>query len=320
MIIDDVKDLKKSIDKKKVYSKYDRLPKGSAPDTITPGCLVLEGGAFRGCYTTGVLDCLMRHGLNFECTVGVSAGALNGYNYAAGQIGRAARFNLGFRHDSRYVGLKASIRNKGAIGFDFLFENYPDAIEPFDEERFSDPRRRFIAVATDCETGETAYLEKGKVSDITKAVAASASMPFISKMVELDGHKYLDGGISDKIGYSFALKEGYEKIIVVNTRPADFRKKDNGSDRRTAKVIYGKKYPSLTEKLSHVIEMENEERDELELLAASGRVFMLSPSKTISVGRLEPDMEKLGRLYALGYHDAKTALPKIREYLAKEVN
>ena len=119
---------------KKIYSGIDALPKGIAPDTIVEGCAVLEGGAFRGVYGEGVLDAMMENGLNLSCTIGVSAGALNGLNYVAGNIGRAARTNLRFRHDQRYVGLTAMRHNHGLIGFDFAFHEL-NRYEPLNVER-----------------------------------------------------------------------------------------------------------------------------------------------------------------------------------------
>lgn len=137
----------------KVYSGIDRLPKGEAADRLTEGCIVLEGGAFRGVYGEGVLDALMEADLNFRCTIGVSAGALNGATYVSGQIGRSARINLRYRHDSRYVGARALRNNHGVIGFDFAFETL-ERDDPFDRARFMEPNRRFIAVAANCKTGE----------------------------------------------------------------------------------------------------------------------------------------------------------------------
>ena len=117
----------------KVYSKLDTIPTGVASNDITKGCLVLEGGAFRALYTEGVLDVLMENDINFECVVGVSAGALNGCNYVAGQIGRAALINLTYRHDERFVGPKAFLKNKGVIGFDLYHLGRKDALAMIDD-------------------------------------------------------------------------------------------------------------------------------------------------------------------------------------------
>lgn len=74
--------------KEKAYSGVAALPTGQYTGPLTPGCMVLEGGAFRGVYTSGVLDALLQAGIQMQCTIGVSAGALTGLNYVAGQIGR----------------------------------------------------------------------------------------------------------------------------------------------------------------------------------------------------------------------------------------
>ena len=71
------------------YSQFDSIPTGKATPGLVHGCLVLEGGAFRGLYTQGVVDTLMLLGINFSCTVGVSAGALAGMGYVSEQVGRA---------------------------------------------------------------------------------------------------------------------------------------------------------------------------------------------------------------------------------------
>lgn len=200
----------------KTYSHPDNIPRAVAKETLIHGCLVLEGGAFRSVYEAGVLDALMIHDINLDCVIGVSAGALNGMNYVAGQIGRSAYVNLKYRHDSRYVGLKAIHHNAGIIGFDFAF-NEINKEYPFHYEHFNRPEQRFIAVATNCLTGCPAYFEKGKFKNIFQAVRASASLPYLSKIVDIQGEPYLDGGCSDKIPFKWAIKNQYNKIIVIRT-------------------------------------------------------------------------------------------------------
>ncbi|MBR5758855.1 MAG: patatin-like phospholipase family protein [Thermoguttaceae bacterium] len=128
----------------KVYSGWDALPKGYSSDVLTEGCLVLEGGAFRALYSAGVTDVLMENGINMSCVCGVSAGALNGANYASGQIGRSARINLRYRHDKNYVGVKPMLTEGGVIGFDYIFGDL-EGVEPFDYEAFG--KRRFVSTA-----------------------------------------------------------------------------------------------------------------------------------------------------------------------------
>ena len=211
--------------KKQIYSGIYELPAALASEQLTEGCIVLEGGAFRGVYTSGVLDALMEADLNFQCTVGVSAGAMNGMNYVSGQIGRSARVGLTYRHDPRYVGLKALKNSRSIVDVGFLTEDR-GIYEPLDQERFNRPEQRFLAVATNCLTGEWEAFEKGKCSDIFLAARASATLPYLAPMVEIDGTPYLDGGCACKIPYQWALDNGFEKIIVIRTRETAFRMKN----------------------------------------------------------------------------------------------
>ncbi|MCR4610440.1 MAG: patatin family protein [Lachnospiraceae bacterium] len=296
---------------KRVYSKMGNIPRGSASDKLVDGCLVLEGGAFRGLYTQGILDELMLNDINMNCVIGVSAGALGGMNYVSGQIGRSARVNLGYRHDSRYVGKTALKRSKSILDIGFLTEDR-GILEPLDKERFMDPRRRFVAVATNCLTGETTYFEKKDYKTIMKGIRASATMPYISPMVDINGTLYLDGGCSCKIPYKWALDNDYEKIIVIKTRDLGFRKKDKLSD--AAIRMYGK-YPKFALRLSESGIQYNRECNEVDKLHKEGRLLRIAPSEKVTVGRIEGDMDKLGDLYELGRRDCIKQLGTIKEYL-----
>ncbi len=299
---------------RKVYSGIDKLPAGQASDKISKGCLVLEGGSFRGLYTGGVTDALMLNDINLECTIGVSAGAMNGYNYVSGQIGRASRFNLGHRFDPNYVGIKAMPRNKGIFGFDLIFDD-SRVEEPFNLTYFNNPDRRFIAVATDCKTGKTAYFEKGKCTDIFQAIRASASMPILSKMVPIDDGLYLDGGCSTAMGLDWALQEGYEKIIVVKTRDRSYRKPDTSAKQSRIQNRLYRKYPEFLKSLNESQKNYNILCDRIDELERQGRIFVIAPSEPVTVGRLERDMEKLGALYYLGRKDTEQHLQELLTYL-----
>lgn len=296
------------------YSGIDSLPSGTASEIITEGCLVLEGGAFRGVYTNGVLDALMEHDMNFRCTVGVSAGSMNAINYLSGQIGRSARINLRYRHDSRYVGAKAVKKNQGLIGFDFVFGRLP-FVPRMDWKRFRNPERQLYAVVTNLQTGKPEYLEKSIGEDFFKAVTASSSMPYISMPVMLNETPYLDGGCSCKVPYAWALEHEFEKIVVIRTRPRSYRKKVH-SDRKLqpAELVY-RQYPNFVASLLASDANYNHQCQELEKLEQQGRIFVIAPSQEVTVSRLEKDMEKLGDLYYLGYHDAKSQIAKLKAYL-----
>ncbi len=297
--------------RRKIYSKLDQIPSGHARGQLTKGCLVIEGGAFRGLYNQGVMDFLMENNLNFECVIGVSAGAMAGLNYASGQIGRSARCNLEYRHDSDYIGAKAMLHSHSPLNIDFAIRPN-EKLDSLDETEFYNPRRRFVAVATDCDTGKTVYFEKGKCKDILSAIKASASMPYVSPMVDVDGQRCLDGGCSCHIPYKWALEHGYENIIVIKTRERGFRKKE--SSNKYAERFY-KDNPEFARKLMSMNHDYNLECDEIDRLEKEGRIFVIAPSEHVTVKRVESNMNKLGNLYWLGYNDARRNMFALTKYL-----
>ena len=299
----------------KIYSGLNSLPRAKAAPGLINGCIALEGGAFRGVYTSGVLDCLMSHGINLTHTIGVSAGALNGVNYTAGQIGRSALCNLKYRHDPRWVGRTAIKNNKGVIGFDFLQKDFLKEY-PLDEAEFFNPAKHFIAVAADIETGRPEYFDNhGRSMDqVYRTVAASASMPFLSKPVEIDGRRYLDGGCATKLPIRWALEQGFRKVIFVGTNKSDKRRNENSGLGKMGRIVYHK-YPALVDALYSANRKYNEDCEMMEDAISDGKMLRLSPSEPVTVGRLEGDMEKLGALYKLGISDTEARIEEVLNYL-----
>lgn len=261
------------------------------------------------------MDALMLENINLRCTIGVSAGAMNGLNYVSGQIGRSIRMNLKYRHDKRYVGRKALQNGEGLIGFAFAFHQ-ADQEYPFHKKRFFQFDRRFIAVATNCETAEPVYFEKDHCRDIFQAVQASASMPFISKMVWMEGYPYLDGGCSDKIPFAWALREGYKKLSSCGRDRCPIVRKRTASPESChwKKTIY-RPYPKFIKALEEMDVNYNRQCEALEMLQEQKRIYVIAPSQPVTVGRLEPDLEKLGSLYWMGYYDTRRQIQDIRRYL-----
>lgn len=295
------------------YLSY--IPNGTASNKVTKGCLVLEGGAFRGVYTSGVLDYLMMHDINFECVIGVSAGALNGVNYVAGQIGRAANINLRYRNDPRYVGRKCYATNGGVIGFDFILGDMEN-IPTLDVKRLMMGGRRFVAAASNMVTAQTDYFENDEsVERLYKGVQASATMPYISKPVMIDDTPYLDGGCIARVPYQWALDQGFDKIVVIRTRDLAYRKKPNYERRYMLTKRIFSKYPKFAEIIAHSHDGYNKECDELEKLNSEGRIFMISPTRPITIGRLEKNVDKLADLYNEGLTDAREYYPLLCKYL-----
>ena len=300
---------------KQIYEHLNELPFGHAKNILTEGCMVLEGGAFRGLYSQGALDYLMEHDVNMQTTIGVSAGAMGGVNYVSGQIGRSVRINLMYRHDSNYIGTGAMKHDHGITGFSYLWNTISDEY-PLDEKTFNDPKRRFVAVATDIETGKAEYFEKGKTEDIIAAVSASATIPYVSQPLEINGRKYLDGGCGEKIPYHWAMEQGFEKIIVIRTRDRSYRKNVAKTPRDLIKKEYAR-YPELARDLLEEAPRYNIELNNLDDLEEKGRLFVLAPSRPITITRFESDLNALADVYYLGYNDMKDHFQQLQDYLKK---
>ena len=305
------------IENDKMYNVLKDIPLDDASDNITPGAIVLEGGAFRGLYQEGVLDCLMQHGINFQTTIGVSAGALNGINYVSGQIGRSAHINIRYRHDKRYVGINAFLRTKrkSLINLDFTFGSLPN-VPDLNELRLKDPKRRFVAVATSLETGKACYFDNTR-EDILLCAKASATLPYFSKPIMIDDKPFLDGGCDDRIPFKWALNEGYKKVIVIRTRDRQFRIKSNFDKRYGITKRWYSNYPDFAFILARTDEDYNAQCNELDKLEKNGDVFVIAPSTPINIKMLEKDLTKLRELYFMGYMDCLNSLGNLIDYLNK---
>lgn len=277
--------------------------------------LVLEGGALRGMYTSGVLDTFLKNNMEFECVAGVSAGALNAMSYISKQPGRSAKINLEYCDDPRYIGRKAFIKNKGIIGYDYLFGDISENKVPFDYKSFENTNQRFIIVTTNCEKAETEYLEKSNCNDLFKAAQASSSMPLASAMVEINNNHYLDGAVITSIPVKWALEQGYEKVVVVLTRDKTYRKPMLSNKMKKLYKLAYHKYPKLIEKLNTMPERYNKLQDEIIDLEKEGKIFIIRPEKEVTVSRLEKDKEKLENLYKEGIAETEKNLDALKEYL-----
>ena len=276
----------------KIYKDIDKLPSGTASDKLTEGNLVLEGGGWKGLYTVGVLDCMMKNDVNLTTVTGVSAGALSAIGYVSGH------------------GIGALKRDRGITGFSYLFDDILKAL-PLDEERLYDPARKLAVSAANMLTGKVEYFEKGKC-DLFRAVQASASVPFASKPVLIDGVPYLDGGCAEKIPLSWQGLANGKKTVVVRTRELSYRRKPGAP--KLTKLVY-RKYPNFIKSLERVNEEFNKTVDELERGARDGSIFLIAPSKPVEVTRFDGDMDKLGNLYWLGWNDMAAQIDSLKKYL-----
>ncbi|WP_018463347.1 patatin-like phospholipase family protein [Segatella paludivivens] len=261
--------------------------------------LVLEGGGMRGVFTSGVLDAFMKHNIYFKYIVAVSAGACNGMSYVSRQPRRARISNIDYLARYNYIGIRHLVSQGCIFDSKLLYDKFPNKLLPFDFDEYFKHSQNFEMVTTNCLTGKPMYLKE--LEDHQRSldiVRASSSLPYVSKIVDVDGIPMLDGGIVDSIPVQRAIDMGYKNNVVILTRNKGWR--DNGKDRKVPHYVY-KNYPRLRVALSRRHFAYNQQIELVNRLEESGQIKCIRPLRPIEVGRIEKDIDKLERLYEEGF-------------------
>lgn len=290
----------------------------SQNNKLIPAVLVLEGGATRGVFTSGVLDFLMEKDFYTTDVIGVSAGACNAIDYVSRQIGRTKKCMI---HKEKeydfYLGLRKMVKEKSMMDMDLIFDRYPKELIPFDFDTFFQSEMKCDQVVTNCETGKAEYLDERKEKErLLKICRASSSMPLAAPIVRIDGVPYLDGGLADSVPIERALKKGRKKIIVILTRNEGYRKKKPSlGETRIYRAAY-KKYPNLVRTILRRPYVYNKQMEQIEQLERKGEIFVLRP-KIKTIGRMEKNYDRLTSFYEHGYVQMKEEYERLLEYLNK---
>lgn len=277
--------------------------------------LILEGGGMRGMYTAGVLDLFLEEGIMPDGIIGVSAGAIHGCSYLSEQRGRSVRYNLKYINDKRYLSFKNLIKTGDIFDVDFCYDTIPNELNKFDYKTFEKNSKNvaFYTVATDLETGKADYHRCYDLKDDMDYMRASASLPLVSRIVEIDGKKLLDGGSSDSIPIAYFRSIGYKKNIVVLTRPEGYVKKQD-SALPLLQMKY-KDYPNFIETSRNRADVYNMSVNYTEYFEREGSAIIIRPSQDLNIGRLEKDVDKLKHIYKVGRRDAMAKLEEIKKFM-----
>lgn len=276
--------------------------------------LVLEGGGVRGIYTAGVLDVFMEHGVTFDGVIGVSAGAIHGCSYLSGQKGRSIRYYKKYCNDPRFMSFKSWVKTGDIVGADFCYRELPDVLDPYDHEQFNKCNTPFYVTCSNVETGQAEYIQITDMKTQINALRASASLPYFSRIVEINGKKYLDGGCTDSIPVDAFQKLGFEKNVVVLTRDAKYRKKPEL--KLLPKLCYHR-YQTFADALLNRHTAYNRTVERILELEKEGRIFVIRPEHPLNIGRMEKDPENVQRVYDIGYADGQKYLNDMLEWMQK---
>lgn len=275
--------------------------------------LVLEGGGMRGLYTVGVLDALDKQDITFDYVIGVSAGACNGASFVSGQKGRNYRVNTEYLGDKRYVSMQNYIRTGSMFGMDFIFDEIPHHLDPFDYEAFQSSGCEFTVGVTDVATGKPAYFGKEDMQNNCTILRASSSIPGFAPMIPYQDKLYLDGGTSDPIPAKKAIEDGCDKLVVVLTRDRTYRKKPQ-KFRSIYKRLF-RKYPRMTLALDVRHQIYNDQLKYVHKLESEGKALIIAPTEPLTVSRFEKAPEKLKVIYQLGLENTHSRNQELLSFL-----
>lgn len=275
--------------------------------------LVLEGGAMRGLWTAGITDVMMEHDIWPDGLIGVSAGAAFGCNYKSRQIGRAIRYNMRFAKDSRYSGIRSLLTTGDYFNAEFDYHIVPKQYEIYDDDAFNRNPMEFIVVCTDVETGEAVYKPLTEANyDTYEWIRASASMPLVSKVVNIHGCKLLDGGVADSIPLAYTESIGYDRNVVVLTQPLGYQKEHN---RLMPLMRFAlRRYPEMIKALDYRHIMYNKQLEYVAQAEREGRCLVIRPDTKIPIGHISHDPERMNHVYQLGRNIGKRYINQIRDF------
>ena len=279
--------------------------------------LVLEGGAMRGLFTCGIIDVMMEAGIEPNGLIGVSAGAAFGCNYKSRQPGRAIRYNKRFARDKRYCSWQSWLKTGNLYNAEFGYHIIPTQYDIYDDQAFDENPMAFYVVCTNVETGGPVYKRLEKATPLTYDwIRASASMPLVSKVVELEGLKVLDGGVADSIPLAYFESIGYERNVVILTQPDGYVKEHNPLMPLMRVAL--RKYPRMIEAMDKRHLMYNEEVEYVRQAEREGRCLVIRPQEKLPIGHFSHDPEEMQRVYDIGTKTGKKYLEVLKRFYEAE--
>ena len=275
--------------------------------------LVLEGGAMRGLWTAGITDVMMEHDIWPDGLIGVSAGASFGCKYKSRQKGRAIRYNKRFAKDSRYSGIRSLLTTGDYFNAEFDYHIVPKQYEIYDDDAFNRNPMEFIVVCTDVETGEAVYKPLTEANyDTYEWIRASASMPLVSKVVNIHGRKLLDGGVADSIPLAYTESRGYDRNVVVLTQPLGYQKEHNRLMPLMRLAL--RRYPEMIKALDYRHIMYNKQLEYVAQAEREGRCLVIRPDEKIPIGHISHNPQQMQHVYQIGRAIGERYIERIKDF------
>ena len=277
--------------------------------------MVLEGGAVRTIYSTGVCDALLTRSLMTDYVIGVSAGIAYGASYVSRQPRRNLDIMVNYINDKRYMGMGNLLRrdNRAYFGLEFVYSTIPNQLVPFDYDTFAAYPGEVEAVVTNLDTGAAEYFPLDRRDDKFKLLQATCALPFLFPVFHIQGRPCMDGGAADAIPYERAFAKGCDRVIVVLTREREYV-------RRPEKLqplidLAYRKYPKFCDTMRRRADAYNEARQKLFRLEREGRALVFTPTSTEGFHRTERDVDKIKALWKDGWDQGLARLDEGEAFL-----
>lgn len=277
--------------------------------------LVLEGGGVRGAYTAGALTWLHEKGIRFDYGTGISVGALYLTCFETGNLAAAKNMAIEYASDKSNVGWRALLKEGFYVAYRHIFEDHLKAKEHLNVQSLKKENPDMEIGLYDLEKAEVVWYNASQIDDEMEVLLAACSLPIVSKIVDIDGHRFLDGGIIKMIPIERALEKGCTKNLVITTKPAGFvRKKGSKIVEWLMKFCYPT-YPQLCEdyQIRHINYYE--QMSLVEELVEKKEALLIRPTQTIPISRFKGNKENCAKLFELGYRDMEERKAEILSFL-----
>ncbi len=269
------------------------------------------GGGMRGIFTAGIYDYLNDQGVQpFDYCIGVSAGSGNLVSYLAGQRGRNRRFYMEYAFRPEYMSMHNMLRSGSYIDLDYPYEvlSGQEGEDPVDLAAFNSSTAWYEAVVTDAATGDPVYYGKDMLAggnfDVVKA---SCCVPGACRPYPVNGVPGFDGGVADPVPYKRSLAMGCDRLVVLLTRPAGYRRPLLEHRGMLEKAL--RDWPNAYSALLRRSARYN--RDVAAVKELEGKALLVAPADIGGMSTLTRDKEAMERLYQMGYEQG----PRVLEFV-----
>lgn len=275
--------------------------------------LVLEGGTMRPIFSAGVMDALLEEGIMFPYCIGVSAGACEAASYLSKQFKRNLAILVNYRNDPRYLGLRNYFRCKSMFGLDFVFDEIPNKLLPYDLATYQQYKGRYLIGVTNAKTGQAEYKDGMHDDEKWSNFRATCAIPLYFPAIPIDGTLYYDGGISDPIPIRKAITDGNEKNLIILTQPKGYRKTLTKQNKAAAKLLK-RRYPGMERALLERHLLYNDTIQFCEELEQAGKAVIFRPEYKLE--SFEKNIKQLEANWQHGYDMAKQRMSEIKKLFA----